>query len=121
VRPRWQAATSWLRWHLPITKGQAALLVEQESAGAYQAAVKCIDELLALLICFRVVPEEAWGGGPAGSPRAEADRCVCEEARQAACGPECPGQVPVTQRDLDDAVAELIRDARREFGQGGAR
>ena len=53
------------------------------------------------------------------------ERVIQEELHAAwdrrGCQPPAPGQAPVTQRDLDDAVAGLIRDARQEFGRGGAR
>jgi hypothetical protein len=96
------AVTSWLRWHRPATREFALGLVEQHAEAYYHVLDRKIEFLVNTL--ENVIREEL---------HAEWDRNGCQ--------PPAPGRAPITQRDLDDAVAELIRDARQEFGRGGAR
>ena len=92
----------WLWWNLPVSRETAQRLAEEHSDACYQVLNRKHKALIEVL--ERVIQEElhaAW------------DRRGCQ--------PPAPGQAPVTQRDVDDAVAGLIRDARQEFGRGGAR
>jgi hypothetical protein len=95
-------ATGWLRWKLPVSRDTALRLAEEQSDAYYQLVNRKVDALYEVL--ENVIKAELY---------AKWDRLGCR--------PPAPGRAPVTQRDIDDAVAGLIRDARQEFGRGGAR
>ena len=105
----WQALRSWLRWHLPITRETALRFAEQEAGTYYNVLAPKVGRICALLA--RAYEEE--GLEPPPEFRSQPKQPARPE-------PE-PEPEQVTQRDLDDAVAELIREARQQFGRGGAR
>jgi hypothetical protein len=100
VTALWQALLSWRRWHSPRRASARMDLIE---ADVLQLQRQMNAQLAALAEAYRIaginMPEISGQPEPA----------------------DCPERAPVRQRDLDDAVAELIRDARRDFGRGGAR
>lgn len=97
----WYAA-GWLRWNLPVSRETALRLAEEQADAVYQILNRQHDAVIRMLLdLVRGDLYDQW------------DRAGCQ--------PPGPADTPVTQRDVDDAVAELIRLARQEFGRGGAR
>jgi len=99
---------AWIRWNLPVRRETACHLIEDECETYYQMLDRRLDSLYRQImpLIVAMARELRDAGVPEYQERLEAG--------------DSPGPAPVTQRDLDDAVAELIRDARQEFGPGGA-
>jgi hypothetical protein len=98
VSALWKDFRSWLRWHRPITRESALRFAEQEADTYYTVLHAKFTKLEAnlnfLVKALEDVPELV-------------------RLRELTAEPE---PKPPSQRDIDDAVAELIRSARRDFG-----
>ena len=91
----WHTA-GWLRGKLPVSRETALRVAEEQADAVYQVLNRQHDAVIRMLL--DLVRGDIYD-----------------------CQPPAAGPARVTQREVDDAVAELIRRARQEFGRGGAR
>jgi hypothetical protein len=104
VNEFWYSVRSWVRWHLPVTREAALRIAERDAereTGVFYEVLwqkcKTLEANLNFLVkALEDIPELA-------------------RLKELTTPPE---PEPPTQRDFDDAVAELIRRARNEFGAG---
>lgn len=66
--------TSWLRWHLPVTRQTALDYAEQEGTVTFNVLLRRIQRLEELVVLFSEVPAGLLPGNRGAELKAEAER-----------------------------------------------
>jgi hypothetical protein len=93
------SVTSWIRWHLPVSREAALRLAEQEGACTFDYLLGRIRRLEEMVVVFTDVPGDRLPDNRGAELRAEIERQAAQiEARERAGAPR--GYPPARRRWL---------------------